>query len=164
LAAFEISLWKDLFVASAGAAAALAGLVFVAVSINIDRILKFKGLPERALQTVLLLLSVVLVSIIGLIPGQSHIALGAELLGEALVFGAVIVMLLRRSLPPRSSPHSWRLSRQVVMAAGTVPLIIGGVSVLAQAGGGLYWTVGGMIFAIAGAVGNAWVLMVEILR
>ena len=73
MAAFEISPWKDLFVASAGASAALAGLVFVAVSINIDRILKFKGLPARALQTVLLLLSVVLVSIIGLIPGNAWV-------------------------------------------------------------------------------------------
>lgn len=164
MAAFDISHWKDLFVASAGASAALAGLVFVAVSINIERILKFEGLPERALQTVLLLLSVVLVSIIGLIPGQGHVAIGAELLGEALVFGAVIAMLLKRSLPPRSSPHSWRLSRQLVMAAGTVPLIIGGASILAQAGGGLYWTAAGMILAIAGAVANAWVLMVEILR
>src|SRR5918911_3523839 len=105
LTAFDISDWKDLFVASAGASAALAGLVFVAVSINIDRILKFGGLPERALQAVLLLLSVVLVSIIGLIPGQGRIALGAELLGEALLFGAVIAMLLSRSLPPRSSPR-----------------------------------------------------------
>jgi modulator of FtsH protease len=164
LAAFDISHWKDLFVASAGASAALAGLVFVAVSINVERILKFEGLPERALQTVLLLLSVVLVSIIGLIPGQSHIALGAELLGEALVFGAAIAMLFRRSLPPRSSPRFWRLSRQLVMAAGTVPLIVGGASILAQTGGGLYWTVSGMIFAIAGGVANAWVLMVEILR
>ena len=164
MAAFDISPWKDLFVATAGASAALAGLVFVAVSINIDRILKFKGLPERALQTVLLLLSVVLVSIIGLIPGQSRIALGAELLGEALLFGAIIATLLKRSLPPRSSPQSWRISRQVVTAAGTVPLIIGGASILAQSGGGLYWTVGGIVFAITGAVGNAWVLMVEILR
>lgn len=164
MAAFEISEWKDLFVATAGASAALAGLVFVAVSINIDRILKFRGLPERALETVLMLLSVVLVSIIGLIPGQSHVALGAELLGEGLLFGAVIVVLLRRSLPPRSSPQSWRLSRELIVVAGTVPLIIGGASVLAQSGGGLYWTVGGIIFAIMAAVGNAWVLMVEILR
>ena len=164
MTAFDSAAWKDLFVASAGASAALAGLVFVAVSINVEHILKFEGLPDRALQTVLLLLSVVLVSIIGLIPGQSRIALGAELLGEALLFGAIIAVLLRRSLPPRSSPRHWRLSRQVVMAAGTVPLIIGGASILAHGGGGLYWTVAGMIFAIAGAVGNAWVLMVEILR
>jgi hypothetical protein len=163
LTAFDAFEWKDLFVATAGASAALAGLVFVAVSINVERILKLEGIPERALMAVLLLLSVVLVSIIGLIPGQGHIALGAELLGEALVFGAVIAVLLSRSLP-RSGPRSWRLSRQLVVGAGTVPLIIGGASVLAHTGGGLYWTVGGMIFAIAGAVANAWVLMVEILR
>jgi hypothetical protein len=30
--------------------------------------------------------------------------------------------------------------------------------------GGLYWTVGGILGAIAGAVANAWVLLVEILR
>ena len=117
MAAFDISPWKDLFVASAGAAAALAGLVFVAVSINIDRILKYQGLPERALQSVLLLLSVVLVSIIGLIPGQSRIALGAELLGEALLFGAVIAMLVRRSLPPATKPFSWRLSGATASSA-----------------------------------------------
>jgi modulator of FtsH protease len=164
LTAFEGSEWSELFVASAGASAALAGLVFVAVSINIDRILKFDGLPERALQTVLLLLSVVLVSIIGLIPGQSHIALGAELLGEALVFGVAAAILLRRSLPSSPAPVSWRLGRQAAVAAGTVPLVIGGASLLAETGGGLYWTAGGIIFAIAGAVLNAWVLMVEILR
>lgn len=67
-------------------------------------------------------------------------------------------------MPPRSKPFSWRLSRLVLMAAGTVPLIIGGASILAKTGGGLYWTVGGILFAIAGGVSNAWVLTVEILR
>jgi hypothetical protein len=46
--AYDPELWHDLFVAVAGAAAALAGLVFVAVSINVERILQYKGLPERA--------------------------------------------------------------------------------------------------------------------
>jgi hypothetical protein len=67
LTAYDASESTELFVATAGASAALAGLVFVAVSINVDRILKFEGLPERALETVLMLLSVVLVSIVGLI-------------------------------------------------------------------------------------------------
>ena len=42
--------------------------------------------------------------------------------------------------------------------------IIGGASVLAESGGGLYRIVAGIIFGIAGAVANAWVLLVEILR
>ena len=39
MAAYDVEPWSDLFVAAAGAGAALAGLVFVAVSINVDRIL-----------------------------------------------------------------------------------------------------------------------------
>lgn len=138
--------------------------MFVAFSINVERILQSEGLPERALETVLLLLSVVIVSIIGLIPGQSHTALGAELLGAGLVFGAVIAALSTRSLPPGSEPPLWFASRLAIRAAGTLPLIVGGASVLAETGGGLYWTAAGIVFAIAGAVASAWVLLVEILR
>ena len=163
LTAYDPSEWTDLFVASAGASAALAGLVFVAVSINIDRILQFQGLPERSLATVLLLLNVVLVSILGLIPGQSRTALGVELLAEGLAFTVVVVWLSIRSLPQRYE-RAWLVSRLSVGAIGTVPLIVGGATLLAAHGGGLYWTVGGIIGAIAGAVANAWVLLVEILR
>ena len=57
-AAYDPEQWHDLFVAVAGASAALLGLLFVAVSINLERILSYKGLPERALETLLLLLGV----------------------------------------------------------------------------------------------------------
>ena len=40
--------WKDLLVATAGASAALAGLVTVAIATNIGEILKFPWLPSRA--------------------------------------------------------------------------------------------------------------------
>jgi hypothetical protein len=124
LTAYDPSAWSDLFVATAGASAALAGLVFVAVSINIERILQFAGLPQRALQTVLLLLSVVLVSIIGLIPGQGNTALGAELLGEGLLFGVVLVVLAKRSLGQVSESRAWLLPRHALLAVGTLPLIV----------------------------------------
>jgi hypothetical protein len=165
LAAYNVSEWHDLFIATAGASAALAGLVFVAVSINIERILKAEELPARAQMTLLLLLSVLLVSIIGLIPGQSRTALGAELLGEGLALGAAIAVLSKRSLSKqRVVPGYALLIRQLMIAAGTLPLVIGAVSLLAETGGGLYWTVGGIAFAIMGGVMNAWVLLVEILR
>jgi hypothetical protein len=164
VAAYDPSEWTDLFVATAGASAALAGLVFVAVSINVDRILKLEGVPERALQTVLLLLVVVLASVVGLIPGQSSVALGIELLVLSVGFGAVITVLVTRSLPQRSAPRTWLLSRLLVSTAGTAPMVVGSASLIAETGGGLYWIVAGMVFAIAGAVANAWVLLIEILR
>jgi hypothetical protein len=49
MTAYDASEWTDFFVA--GASAALAGLVFGAVSINVDRILRCRELPERALAT-----------------------------------------------------------------------------------------------------------------
>ena len=164
LTAYDASEWTELFVATAGASAALAGLVFVAVSINVDRILKLPGIPERALETVLLLLAVLLLSIVGLIPSQSNEALGIEVLALALVSSGVIGRLERRSLPETPQPPSQVLLRIFLIVAATLPMIVGGASLVAESGGGLYWIVAGMVFATAGAVANAWVLMVEILR
>jgi len=164
LTAYDPGEWTDFFVAAAGASAALAGLVFVAVSINVERILQFRGLPERALATVLLLLSVVLLSLVGLIPGQSRSALAAELLGLSLVFAVTILTLTspRRADHDRSFAHV--ASHWLLVALGTIPFVVGAVTLFAEAGGGLYWVAAGAILATAGAVANAWVLLVEILR
>ena len=50
MTAYQPELWHDLFVAIAGAVAALTGLIFVAVSINLEQILKFRALPVRAVE------------------------------------------------------------------------------------------------------------------
>ena len=164
MTAYESSEWTDFFVAGAGASAALAGLVFVAVSINVERILQFKGLPDRALATVLLLLSVVLVSLIGLIPGQGRSALAAELFGVSLVLALTILWLTGPGRADHDRSLAHMASHWLLMAFGTIPLVIGAVSLFAEAGGGLYWIAAGVILATVGAVANAWVLLVEILR
>ena len=150
--------------AAAGASAALAGLVFVAVSINVERILKLEGAPDRGLQTVFLLLGVVLVSIVGLIPGQDNVALGAELVGVGLFLTIPIGLLTRRSTPRAPAPRSWVIYRWLTSAAGTLPFIVAGATLIAETGGGLYRAVPGALFAIAGGVANAWALLIEILR
>lgn len=162
--AYDPTEWKDLFVAVAGASAALTGLLFVAVSINLERILKFPGLPERALETLLFLVSALLVAIVGLIPGQSHVALGLELLVVSLVAATVILRLPTLRMSDDAVQRSWVLTRWGVRLAATVPFVVGAASVLAECGGGLYWVVAGVVFAIIGAVASAWVLLVEILR
>ena len=48
--------WVNFFFAEVGASAALTGLVFVGVSINLKRILSLPKLPNRALEAPVLLL------------------------------------------------------------------------------------------------------------
>ncbi len=85
-----IEAWSDLFVASAGASAALAGLVFVAISINVEAIVRNKGLPGMGLVTIMLLLGVLIVSLFGLVPDQSNEDLGIELLVMSIIWTAGI--------------------------------------------------------------------------
>ncbi|HEY8584748.1 MAG TPA: hypothetical protein VIL49_17430 [Capillimicrobium sp.] len=163
LAAPAVEAWNDLFVAAAGAGAALAGLVFVAVSINVERILQFRGLPERGLITVLLLLSVVVVSLMGLVPEQGEKALGVHMLCSSLAVIALSGWLIWRSRPRPGEEHHVA-STILIAAIGTVPFLVGALLLLGGDDAGLYWAYAGITCAIVGGVANAWVLLVEILR
>jgi hypothetical protein len=52
----------------------------------------------------------------------------------------------------------------VLAFASPLLLAIGGISVAAEAGGGLFWWTGSLLFAYLGGLSGAWVLLVEILR
>ena len=142
----------------------MAGLVFVAVSINLERILSERDLPARAVQTLVMLVLVVAISIVCLIPGQDQIALGVELLIVAAGYAAALARTSQISLAAPSGPRTRGGLRLMLLAISGVPLLIGSLSVLAETGGGLYWIAAGILGAIAGGVTNAWVLLVEIHR
>lgn len=163
--AYDVGAWSDFFVATAGATAALAGLLFVAVSINLDRILSLPGLPNRALGTLVLLVGALLVSVFALAPGQSDGAVGAEI----ALTGAVGVAGWGRLIWSMQGTGDAELQSHlvgviVIALLGTVPFLVGGLSLAEGSGGGLYWVLAGVVGALAGSVANAWVLLVEVLR
>jgi hypothetical protein len=162
--AYDPEQWHDLFVAVAGASAALAGLLFVAVSINLSAILALPGLPRRAAETVGMLALLLLESILVLVPGQTRQALGIELwaLGLVVVVGFVIAWSRSSAEPERQ--WYWTAVPFVTLVLASLPTVVAGASVMAGSGGGLYWLVGGLVAGFAGALINAWVLLVEILR
>ena len=164
MTAYRPELWHDLFVAMAGAAAALTGLIFVAVSISLEQILKYRALPVRTVETLSVLVGLLLLSVFILVPGQSLTVLGLEM----LILGAVMaaVLLVRRLRLPRApdEPLTWTLTPVAVILAATLPMIAAGISVLVGGGGGLYWLVPELIGGFAGAVMNAYILLVEIHR
>jgi modulator of FtsH protease len=157
--------WQSLFVAEVGASAALTGLLFVAISINLAQILQGAGLSGRAGEAMVLLLAVLVVSTLALVPGQSATALGAELLVAGLVVWTGVVTIHVRAVRGQVGPSSGVLAGRIVLAQTAVlPLLVAGVSLLLGAGGGLYWLVPGVLFCLVVAVLNAWVLLIEIVR
>jgi modulator of FtsH protease len=156
--------WHDLFVASAGAAAALTGLIFVAVSINLADILADRRLLIRAAETLSLLLGLLLLSVFVLVPAQGRVALGSEVGGLGLVMAAVLLATRVRLPREAGEPLTWSLVPLMVILGGTAPMIVAGFSVLAGAGGGLYWLLPELILGFSGAILNAWILLVEIKR
>lgn len=162
-----MSEWTDFFVASSGAAAALAGLVIVAMSVNIKQILKYKQLPSRAGATIGMLLMILVSCIAGLIPNQSLTAFGIEI----LCFG-IVGLLLQVNSGWKSIVSGKEFDRPLRESAGEAlagqlqvwPFIIAGVILSSNLNAGLHWLAGGIIAAFILSMMNAWILLVEILR
>jgi len=157
--------WEPFFTALIAAAAALAGLLFVAVSINLNQILEHaKFLPARAAETLATLLLIVVSSGLALVP-QSTRLLGVEIV---IVVVPMLVITVWRQVSYRRQNHDdpllWTISRIISTAMATVPGTVAGLSLAGHWGGGFYWLAAAALLGILGASYNAWVLLIEITR
>jgi hypothetical protein len=162
--------WHDFFLATSAAAGVLTGLVFVGVSINLEKIVlqSGSGLTGRAAEALILLLAVLTASILLLVPGQSISLMGAEVLVVGLAAYAWITTIQMLHLRNWSTiPSSLRVPlvlRVTLAQISTLPTVIAGIALLTVGFDGLYWLVAGMVFSTLAAMFNAWVLLVEINR
>jgi modulator of FtsH protease len=143
---------SEAFVASAGAAAALAGLIIVALSVSVDAILRMPGMAT-------------LISLAGLIPGQSELAFAIEVVLLALTaLGFALTSLVRMV---RGHGDFTVASAAVRGGLALVPAVLFLVGAFLLVGGGpaAIPVLGiGMLLALAVSVATAWVVMVEIRR
>jgi modulator of FtsH protease len=162
--------WHDFFLAQAGAAGVLTGLVFVGVSINLQKIVSDprSGLAGRAAEALILLVAVLMASVLVLVPGQGKGLLGAEVLVVGLAAWVWIVTIqlprLREWGTMRADLRVSFVVRVVLGQVGTLAMVIAGFAVLWVGPGGLYWLVAGTLLSIIAALADAWVLLVEINR
>jgi modulator of FtsH protease len=157
--------WANFAVALAGVAAVLAGLVFVALSVNLERILKVPGLPGRAGETLIVLIGAVVQCGLLLIPGLNHVALGVSLLVVGVLEWAIVTAVsVTGARQQTAEPWSWNLARVIYVQIATIPVAVAGLLLLINASGALYWLAGAVLWAVVAGSGNAWVLIVEIVR
>jgi hypothetical protein len=162
--------WHDFFLAAAGAAAVLAGLVFVGVSINLEMIMADPtyGLVNRALEALVLLMAVLIATCLLLVPAQGTVVAGVEVLTVGVVDWAAIVaiqLLQLRNWQSLDPSFRWHFVLRVVLGqAATLPFVVAGLALVNWGVEGLYWLVAGVVLSIVVAVTDAWVLLVEIHR
>ena len=157
--------WTDFNVAMVGATAALAGLLIVAMSVNIAAIMKSAALPARAGAAVATLVRALAAGAVGLMPGQPIVAYAAEVLVAAGLASVFQVGAMRAIAREHYGSAGGRAARGLL---GWLPIVAfagGAVLVLAGANGaGLLAVAFGSVLAVVVAIVMAWVVLVEVLR
>jgi len=169
MAGYDPARWSEFALAQLGASAALLGLVFVALSINLRAIVATGVLVNRATETVVGLANVLVSASLVLIPAQDRGILSTELSVVALATFAIVWRLQRGATAAsagdgRGPSRSQFEVRRALSLGAQVLLALAAITLAVEAGGGLYWWPAAVVVAYVSALTNAWVLLVEVLR
>jgi len=159
---YQPEAWHDFFLATAGAAAALTGLLFVGLSLHIRYIASNVAYRQIARGSLTGLLAVLVLGLDVLVH-QPVSWLGIQL---ALVGGLYFVAVGSYELT-RYSRIGWRAARSSFVRLGLGLLlallgVVAGLSIVFQAGPGLYAAAFISIAIIVWSLWNAWVLLIGV--
>ena len=161
-----LSTWSTFFQGELGAAAALAGLLFVAMSVNQARILELGRTADRGLEALAILFLVMIVASLPLIPGRPLRLLGAEIfiLGTGTLVATV--SLQRIYLPfIEAAYRSGSIKMVMTNRVAVTTIALAGLLLLWRGDvDGIYLLPFGILLSFFAAGASAWVLLVEINR
>jgi hypothetical protein len=147
MTAYDASVWTDFANTVAGGAAALAGLMFVGLSLNLTEVLAFAGVAARAAATLGLAVAILIVAVFVATPGQDNRVLAAEI---GLIGVLVALGVAAGTKGQLAGPHRYRALTSMLMLFIPGPLlIIGAFSLWNQTGGGLYWVIAAVAIGFA---------------
>jgi hypothetical protein len=149
-------MWQNLYVVLDGSSAALAGLLFIAVSLQISAIANTHVLRVRAWANTLLIIMLVVNATIVLSP-QSITALGGELCFTGLIGTLVLAWPAMRI---KRAGHNIPKRAFVAISISLIG-IVGGISLIAQFGGGMYIVTVQSIAILLWVMFNAWSILLS---
>ena len=158
--------WHDLFMATAGASGALLGLVFVALSISVKKIISIENLTAVALQPIHLLLSILILSIFMLFPHQSYTVLGSEIVITGLVIWVITLISdihIYENIAEVEKKKSYMVNI-VIAQVITLLIVTSGILIIASGQLGIHVLVFAIIFSFIRGVINSWAILVELNR
>jgi hypothetical protein len=154
--------WNNFFVMVGGGAAALAGLIFVAMSINHQIIIQNTTHRNRAINMLTGFTAIFMASSLALIGNQYLVLLGIEWLVLWLI--ATFIFIRGYVVAIRSGMSSIGLNAPR-LAGGTICYlveVIGAIFLILGYSSGLYIAAIGIIVLFAFLISGAWLLMIGI--
>lgn len=158
--------WTEFAVAAAGATAALAGLLIVAMSVNVEQLLAAKAPMAGARSTIASLVLAIAVSLLILPPTQTALALGIITVVLTLIAGAIQLASIAAQWNMTGEGVTGAIRATIVglAVAEHVPFLVGGVMLLAGLSAGMWGIVIGVVMVVVASMINAWVLLIEVRR
>jgi hypothetical protein len=152
--------WHDFFLLVGGGAAALAGLVFVAMSISLDAIIQDSTHRHRAIGTLAGFTAAFMICALALIGEQTSQTIGVGWLVVSGIAGAVYINGYVEAMRTGRSSAGLNLSRLVPGTACYVAQMVGSSLLIAGYISGLYIAAVAMVIYFAFMVSGAWLLIV----
>ena len=160
--AYRTDAWHDFYVAVADASAALTGLLFVSLCVNLRKIIKSPAHKARARKALAQMLSLLVLAVIMLLPGQSRQILGAELVVLGTILLTIILTIQSGTILRLASSQRYRwFGRVMVEDLGIIAVPIAGVSLMLGRYGGLFWLVPPVPIYFLWSSINTWTLLVQ---
>lgn len=156
---YDAAGWRDYFVMVGGGAAALTGLVFVAMTLHLEDIVHHPVHRHRARTILTGLTAVFLRCGLILMADQSRQAVALEIIGVLVVVEVVLYRSLADAVRTRDPGV---LVRGVGSFACLVLEQVGALILFAGAGWGLYIVALGMLSSFVFMVTGAWLLLVGV--
>jgi hypothetical protein len=158
--------WQSFYVMAGGAAAALTGLIFVAVSLQTGAIMGNRIHRDRAWASVALLMSQLFIALALLVPAQSVLAIGIELDSLALYWSIRTIRSIRETgAAMRGMGHArtpWQLE-WLAWIGWVVALIAAAAALTAQNGAvGFPLLALAMVGMFGFAIWSSWLLISEV--
>jgi hypothetical protein len=151
--------WHDFFLMVGGGSAALTGLVFVAMSINLHLIARDSTHRNRAIGTLAGFAAVFMICALVLMGGQSHVAVGIEWLAIAALAGIINVYGYVHALRTGGSPQGLSLGRVIIGSACYLAEMAGALTLSLGHIAGLYVAAVAMVMFFAMLLSGAWLLL-----
>jgi len=176
--------WAEYFLAQAGAAAALTGLLFVALSFNLERIAADRTWLSRAGTGLIYLAQPVIVSLVALFPTRTGGPVGWTLTGIGIAATIALIGLdpgtegtrtaepaaagiltgFRRLFARLGHERLETAARLALTLAPSATTIIGAVLLLAASPAAGYVLAAAGLISLSLGLLTAWILLVEVRR